>query len=91
MADFVMLMKDPGADGDWEAYVGRLQATGRFRGGSSLGAGVCVRKGHPDSACSVTGILRIEADDLEQVRALLVGNPAWEAGHPVELLEEIPD
>jgi|DEB0MinimDraft_10_1074344.scaffolds.fasta_scaffold76936_2 hypothetical protein len=39
----------------------------------------------------VTGYMRFEADSIEEVRALLSGNPLYEAGGRVEILEEIPD
>lgn len=91
MANFVMLMNESDDSGDWDAYIEKLLATGKFRGGSSLGQGVCVQRGQADTQCQVTGMIRLEADSLDEVKALLEGNPAFEAGYSVQLLEEIED
>lgn len=91
MADFMMLMKSAESDGDWDAYIMRLRGTGMFRGGSVLGKGVCVKKGCRDGPCIVRGFMRFEADTIDEVRALLEGNPVYEAGGEVELLELVPD
>ncbi|MDA0976957.1 MAG: hypothetical protein O3B72_00215 [Proteobacteria bacterium] len=91
MANFVMLMNESDDSGDWDTYIEKLLATGKFRGGSSLGQGVCVQRGQADTRCQVTGMIRLEADSLDEVKALLEGNPAFEAGYSVQLLEEIED
>jgi hypothetical protein len=91
MADYVMLMMGSESAGDWEIYLEKLIASGKFRGGSSLGHGVSMAKGQGDEASEVTGYMRFEADSIEEVRALLSGNPLYEAGGRVEILEEIPD
>lgn len=35
----------------------------------------------------VTGFIRVKADDLDQAKALLVGNPIFEGGGTVEIRE----
>ena len=69
MADYMMIMKAPAKDrpvqstdpAEWASYVETLTATGKFRGGSSLGNGVCVTKGQDrgsEGVCAVTGFMR---------------------------------
>ncbi|MFM9940408.1 MAG: YciI family protein [Hyphomicrobiaceae bacterium] len=91
MADYILLMHNDATsnEGDWQPYLQALQASGRFRGGSALGGGECVRKAGPLAPLSagLTGFIRVEADDLVQVRALLAGNPVYEAGGTVEIRE----
>ncbi len=91
MADFVMVMMGSASKGDWDTYIEKLIASGGFRGGSSLGNGVAVVKGAEDSECTITGFMRLSADSLDEARELLEGNPLYEAGGRVELLEEVPD
>ncbi len=91
MADYVMLMTGSESVGDWDAYIEKLIASGKFRGGSSLGHGISAAKGQSDGGSEVTGYMRFSADTIEEVRNLLSGNPLYEAGGRVEILEEIPD
>ena len=91
MADFVMLMMGSASEGDWEVYIEKLIASGKFRGGSSLGNGIAAIKGQDDDEAGVTGFMRFSAENLDEIKALLPGNPLFEAGGRVELLEEIPD
>jgi len=91
MADYVMLMTGSESAGDWDTYIEKLVASGKFRGGSSLGNGVATARGHADEASEITGYMRFSADSIEEVRALLSGNPLYEAGGRVEILEEVPD
>ena len=91
MADFMMVMMGSASIGDWETYTRKLVESGKLRGGSSLGRGVRVCKSQIDGECSVTGYLRFVADDLDAARTLLAGNPLYEAGGCIEILEEIPD
>lgn len=87
-----MLMTGADSHGDWDTYIERLVASGRFRGGSSLGNGAAFSKSRPDPAQSgVTGFMRFEADSIDQVRELLAGNPVFEAGGIVEIHELIED
>ncbi|MEE4281074.1 MAG: hypothetical protein V2I41_03960, partial [Pseudomonadales bacterium] len=60
-------------------------------GGSSLGNGISVSKGRSDGTCEVTGFMRFSAESIDEVRKLVSGNPLYEAGGRIELLEEIPD
>ncbi|RAI59257.1 YciI family protein [Roseicella frigidaeris] len=95
MPDYLFLMHDdapPGAtggDGDWAAYIGRLQAAGRFQGGSAIGTGLCVRRAGavPPITARLSGFIRVTAEDLEAARRLLAGNPVFEAGGTVEIRE----
>lgn len=90
MADFLLLMHDDAqSEGDWDAYFAKLNASGCFRGGSAIGAGVCMRKSGVTSAVTqhINGYIRIEADDLAQAQTLVVGNPVFENGGTVEIRE----
>ena len=91
MPDYVMLMMGTASEGDWDSYIESLIESGKFRGGSSLGNSVAVVKGEEDGVSSVSGFMRFSADNIKEVRSLLAGNPLYEAGGRIELLEEIPD
>jgi hypothetical protein len=73
----------------WDAYLTRLRAAGAFEGGSAIGDGVCVSKAGTiaDIAAHLTGYIRIRAESLDAARALLTGNPVYEAGGTVEIRE----
>jgi hypothetical protein len=92
MNDYILLMHDdagPTSDADWDLYFAKLRASGRFSGGSSIGAGECVRKTQPtrNIASHLTGYLRVEAGSLAEARTFLEGNPVFEAGGTVEIRE----
>ena len=89
MAEFMMLMKGAGENGNWDIYIDGLKKTGLFRGGSALSNGLCANKQGFNRSCAVTGFMRFEADNITQIRALLAGNPVYESGGDVELLELI--
>ncbi len=74
---------------DWGPYIAGLMAKGVMRGGSAMGRGVCARKSGdaPDISRHLSGYIKIEADSLEAARALLDGNPVYEAGGVVEIRE----
>ena len=91
MAEYMMVMKGSDAGADWTTYVNKLVATGKFRGGSALGNGVCVAKAGADGPCVARGFMRFEVESLDELRALLDGNPVYEAGGEVELLELVDD
>ena len=91
MPDYVMVMMGPASKGDWDTYIEKLIASGKFRGGSSLGSGVSLHRGKADGECMITGFMRFSAESLEEVKALVAGNPLYEAGGRIEVLEEIPD
>jgi hypothetical protein len=84
---------DPESVDDWESYLDRLRTTGRFEGGSSLAGGSSHRRqGAPAlTAGQLVGYLIVAAEDLDQVVALLEGNPVYEAGGTVEIRELIED
>ena len=96
MPDYLLLMHDDipartgGAnDTDWVPYLARLQESGHFQGGSAIGAGACVRKAGavPPITAHLSGFIRVAADSLEDARALLAGNPVFEAGGTIEIRE----
>jgi YCII-related domain len=93
MPDYLMLMhNDPptsASDDDWATYLQTLAKTGKFRGGSAIGGGVCRRKSGrvPPVTARIGGFIRVEADSLAEVEALLAGNPVFENGGTVELRE----
>ena len=91
MPEYVMLMKGSAGSEDWDDYIEKLVSSGKFTGGSSLGNGVSVAKGKVDGRCEVTGYMRFSAESIEEVQELITGNPLYEAGGSIELLEEIPD
>ncbi|BBK34845.1 hypothetical protein EDC65_2668 [Stella humosa] len=89
MDEFILLMHgEVGApDAAWGPYLARLRESGAFAGGSAIGDGICVSK--EGTAAPVTahliGYIRVNAAGIEDVRALLVGNPHFEAGGTVEI------
>ena len=93
MPDYLMLMhNDPvrtASERDWETYIDALAQTGKFRGGSAIGEGVCRRKSGaaPAITARIGGYIRIEADSLADAEMLLAGNPVYENGGTVELRE----
>jgi hypothetical protein len=90
MPDYLLLMHDDGGpSGDWEPYLGKLQASGRLQGGSAMGGGICVRKAGavPGITDHLRGFIRVAARSFEDARALLAGNPVYEAGGTVEIRE----
>ena len=90
MPEFMMLMKSSDHDGnatDWEQYIESSSKSGMFRGGSALGNGICVSHKDKGVQCVVTGYMRFEAVSIEQVLALVPGNPVVESGGEVEVLE----
>ena len=91
MPQYVMIMTGLESSGDWGAYIDKLADLGKLRGGSSLANGVRISKGGVDSGTKVSGYIRLEAADADEARSLLIGNPLYEAGGVVELLEEVPD
>jgi hypothetical protein len=96
MPDYLLLMHDDAPEAaddeggdEWAGYVGALQRSGNFQGGSAIGDGVCVRKAGdaPAIARHIVGYVRISAASLEQARLLLAGNPVYESGGTVEIRE----
>lgn len=96
MKEFILLMYNDATDqsvassGDrWGEYLAGLRASGHFDGGSSIGAGLRLRKGQADrpSAAELDGFIRVRAQDLVAARTFLVGNPVYEGGGTVEIRE----
>ena len=94
MNDYILLMHDDaGDDGvdrsqQWTAYFAKLEQAAAFQGGSAIGDGVCVsKKAAPEITRHLSGYIRIRAADLGQARALVIGNPVFEAGGTVEVRE----
>jgi len=89
MADHLFLMHSDvqAPEEGWPDYLNRLAATGRFRGGSSIGPGVVKRRGLAPGPVteSLVGFIRVEADNLAGAEAMLAGNPVYEAGGTVEI------
>jgi hypothetical protein len=92
MKDFILLMHDDAAantDEAWGSYLRGLRASGRFSGGSSIGAGKCFAKAASSKPVTahLTGYLRVQAESLEEARKFLDGNPVFEGGGTVEIRE----
>jgi hypothetical protein len=92
MADYILFMHDDAASDDpssWDAYLQTLKQNGVFEGGSEIGGGVCIRKGAAaaDITKHLAGYIRVAAATIEEAKALLVGNPHFEAGGTVEIRE----
>jgi len=96
MNDYLLLMHSDTVDhhvavdeGRWTAYFETLRGSGQFDGGSSIGTGQCFRKGRPAAppSDSLSGYIRVRADDLEAARRFLSGNPVYDAGGTVEIRE----
>jgi hypothetical protein len=95
MKEFLLLMHDDvpsgprGNEHDWETYFAALRAAEAFEGGSALGGGVCLAKARPAPELTrhLSGYIRIRAENLEAAKALVAGNPVYEAGGTVEVRE----
>jgi hypothetical protein len=96
MKDFILLMHDdvpanaPGdTDEAWGVYLRGLRESGRFSGGSSIGAGKCFAKAVSTRPVTkhLSGYLRVQAESLEDASSFLQGNPVFESGGTVEIRE----
>jgi hypothetical protein len=92
MTDYILLMHETSgteAPDAWDRYIATLEQGGHLRGGSAIGGGIACRKDGVNAAITahLTGFIRIEADSLETVQALLTDNPVYEAGGTVEIRE----
>jgi hypothetical protein len=95
MNDYIFFMHDDGdrsraSVGDaWGAYLSKLKAAGVFEGGSAIGSGVCFSQSGATRSIAghLTGFIQVRAASLEEARALLIGNPVYEAGGTVEIRE----
>ena len=95
MTEFLLFMHTDASDNDetdsaeWDVYLDKLKASGCLRGGSEIADGICLNKSkapQPLSA-SVSAYIRIEAKDLDHARELVVGNPVFEGGGTVEIIQ----
>jgi hypothetical protein len=91
MTEYIFLMHDDAtADEEgWEPYLGKLRQSGFFQGGSAIGSGVCARKGCQPAPVTahLVGFIRVIAENLDQAKSLLSGNPVYESGGTVEIRE----
>lgn len=93
MPEYILFMHDDLAveesAADWGPYLDRLKNCGAFRGGIAIGAGSCVRHDAAAGPLSIhlTGFIRVEAQGIDDVRRLLVGNPVFDAGGTIEIRE----
>lgn len=96
MKEFILFMHNDATDpaiaddgGLWGRYIAALRGTGQFDGGSSIGAGLCVKKGLADrpAIADLSGFIRIRASSHDEARKFLAGNPVYEAGGTVEIRE----
>lgn len=96
MNEYILFMHDdvlePAIANDeilWNRYVTELRASGQFDGGSAIGQGALYRKNGANRTelMTVTGYIRIRAENIDAARRFLAGNPTFEAGGTVEVRE----
>src|SRR5262249_30611910 len=92
MPEYILLMHDDAAADNetaWEKYLRDLEQKGSFEVGSAIGDGICARKSGAVRSITahLTGYIRVKADDIDQAKSLLTGNPHFEAGGTVEIRE----
>jgi hypothetical protein len=93
MSDFILLMHDdvrsPPSSEMWGSYISALRDLGVFDGGSSIGDGTAFRKrgGSSRNSSHLAGYIRVRANDAKEAQRYLAGNPVFEAGGTVEILE----
>ena len=96
MNDYILFMHNDATDmahanddKRWNEYISMLRGSGQFEGGSSIGAGECLKKNAPATAApvEVTGFIQVRAASLQDAKRFLVGNPVYEAGGTVEVRE----
>jgi hypothetical protein len=76
----------------WGPYIAKLQTTGHFEGGSSIGGGETYQvAGQHKRLSDLVGYLIVGAENLSAAQALLQGNPTYVAGGTVEIRELIED
>jgi len=90
--DYIFLMHalpEGTPEPDWQPYLDRLSACGHLRGGSAIGGGATFLKvgTPPPVTLHLGGYIKVKAADLDAARALLAGNPVYEAGGVVEIRE----
>ena len=77
---------------DWEAYIGMLQQSGKFGGGSVIGGGQTFRKNGTAAPVTegINGYILFTAEDMKAAQAFLGDNPTFKAGGTVEI-RELPE
>ncbi|MGE0799593.1 MAG: YciI family protein [Lautropia sp.] len=94
MNDYILFMHDDvpkesreASEAGWDEYLSKLVASGQFDGGSSIGQGACVRKDGAVRAIAsnLSGYIRVRAENLEDAKRFVSGNPVFEAGGTVEI------
>jgi hypothetical protein len=96
MRRYMLLMYDTGGvedPGGWDSYLEGLRESGRFEGGSSIGATAAHRKNADPTpqGAPLVGYLIVHADTIEAARSFLENNPVFEAGGTVEICELVED
>jgi len=96
MNDYILFMHDDARDAAvatdgnlWTQYMSALRASGRFDGGSAIGTGIAFKKDGAGTAAptTVSGYIRIRAENADAAQQFLIGNPIYEAGGTVEIRE----
>jgi hypothetical protein len=100
MKDFILFTYNDASDESiasdgnrWSEYLTSLRSSGYFDGGSSIGSGLRVRKGHPDLSATLEmdGFIRVRAEDINAARRFLAGNPVYEGGGTIDIRELLVD
>jgi len=73
----------------WGQYIEELRVSGQFDGGSTIGHGAVFKKDciSQPASLTVTGYIRVRAENMDAAREFLNGNPIFEAGGTVEIRE----
>jgi hypothetical protein len=91
MPEYIFLMHDDSVarEKPWEPYLRGLRERGVLQGGSAIGDGVCARKSDAPAPLTahLAGFIRVKAQNLDEAKSLLSGNPVFEAGGTVEIRE----
>lgn len=96
MNDYMLLMHDDALEPSranneaaWGRYLETLLQSGRFLGGSAMGAGQCYALSgtRKEVSSHITGYLLVQAAGIDEARRFLAGNPVYEADGTVEIRE----
>lgn len=96
MKEYILFMHDDvrepviaNDENRWGKYIGELQTSGQFDGGSTIGQGALFKKDSVSRPAppNVTGYIRVRAENLQAAGKFLNGNPVFEAGGTVEIRE----
>ena len=73
---------------EWDGFFEAAQATGMFKGGSEIGAGLTIgQKSISATTESVGGFMRFDSDDPKVLQTLLEDHPVARHGGTIELCE----